>query len=203
MSLLLDNLRYGLKAYVAAFFAYMVLRVDLLFVKYLLGAEEAGYYSIGTSMADLIYLLPVVVGTVLFPRLSAMTAQQEKWEYTKKVLWVMAFVSSLLSIVAIPLANPAVGLLFGTAYLPSVPAFLWLLPGICSLAVNTILMNYLASIGFPLIAVYAPGVAMTLNIALNLKWIPSYGIVGASMASSVSYGLMLLMSLAYVAKSQR
>lgn len=202
ISLLKENMRYGLKAYIAAFFAYMVLRVDLLFVKYFLGAKETGYYSIGTSMANLIYLVPAMVGVILFPRLSAMTILEEKWAFTKKILWSVAIATFLLSIISLWLADPVVKLLFGEVFLPSVPAFIWLLPGICFLSINTIFMNYFASTGFPHIAVYAPGFAMVLNIFLNFRWIPSYGIIGASMASSVSYGVMLLISIIYISRFQ-
>jgi Na+-driven multidrug efflux pump len=61
-----------------------------------------------------------------------------------------------------------------------------------------VLMNFLASCGMPLIAVYSPLVALVLNVALNLALVPSMGFAGAAVSSSVAYGLMLAMSLAYI-----
>jgi Na+-driven multidrug efflux pump len=59
-------------------------------------------------------------------------------------------------------------------------------------------MNYFASIGMPLITVVSPGLAAIVNIAVNLKLIPWWGIVGASITSVLSYGLMLVASIIYV-----
>jgi Na+-driven multidrug efflux pump len=61
-------------------------------------------------------------------------------------------------------------------------------------------MNYFASTGMPPITVYSPGAAAVLNVLLNLKLIPSLGIVGASVASTVAYGMMLAISLVYLTK---
>jgi len=96
------------------------------------------------------------------------------------------------------LAKPVLGLLYGKEFLPAVPAFIWLLPGIVMLSINTILMNYFAAIGMPPITVYSPMIAVIINIVLNLKLIRSLGIVGASISSVVSYGIMLIASTVYI-----
>jgi O-antigen/teichoic acid export membrane protein len=193
-----DNIRYGLKAYLAAFFAFLVLRIDMLMVQYMLGAEQTGYYSIAVAMADMTYMLPVVVGTILFPTLSAMRTNQKKWQYTKKVSIVVGIVMLIVSGFLFLLAEPLVRILYGRAFVPAVAAFIWLLPGIVMLSINVVFMNFFASRGMPIITVYAPCAAAILNIALNMKLIPLFGIVGASVSSSISYGLMLLSSGAYI-----
>jgi O-antigen/teichoic acid export membrane protein len=50
----------------------------------------------------------------------------------------------------------------------------------------------------PRVTMISPGAAALINILLNLVLIPKWGIVGASLASSICYGLMLVMSVAYV-----
>jgi O-antigen/teichoic acid export membrane protein len=198
LTLFKETIRYGSKAYLAAFFAFLVLRVNLLMVKYILGAEEAGYYSIAATMADTVYMLPVVIGTILFPKLSAMTHDQEKWAFTRKMAVSVGVVTVVLATFAGLLAGPVVRILFGELFVPAVPAFIWLLPGIVLLSINTCYMNYFASIGMPLITVVSPGLAAIVNIAVNLKLIPWWGIVGASITSVLSYGLMLVASIIYV-----
>jgi len=193
-----ENIQYGIKAYLAAFFAFLILRVDLLMVKYILSAEEAGYYSIAVSMADMVYMLPLVIGTILFPKLSAMASNQEKWAFTRKMAVSVGVVTVVLATFAGLLAGPAVRILFGELFVPAIPAFICLLPGIVLLSINTCYMNYFASIGMPLITVVSPGLAAIVNIAVNLKLIPWWGIVGASITSVLSYGLMLVASIIYV-----
>jgi O-antigen/teichoic acid export membrane protein len=193
-----ENLRYGMKAYVAALFAFLVLRVDLLIIQYMRGVEQAGFYSIAVAVADLVYLLPVIIGTILFPRLSAMSSDRERWRFTCIVArWVGVMMLVIAGVLAL-VAEPLVALLYGRSFLSAVPALIWLMPGMVMLSINTIYMNYFASTGMPPITVYSPGIAAVLNILLNIKLIPPLGIVGASIASTVAYGMMLAISLVYL-----
>jgi len=193
-----EYIQYGLKAYIAAFFAFIVLQSDILMVKYLLGSEQAGFYSIATTMANMVYMLPVITGTILFPRLSAQTLPRKKLEITIKVGAILGIIMTIITGGSVAIAHPLVKILFGYNYLPAVPAFVWLMPGILLLSINTIFMNYFASIGIPFFMVYSPGVAAILNIGLNLYLIPTQGIIGASISSSVSYSLMFLLSIIYL-----
>lgn len=193
-----ETLRYGVKAYLAALFMFAVLRIDLLMVKFMAGPEQAGLYSIAVAMADLLYMVPTVVGTILFPRLSAMRDDVERWRIAAQVRTLVAGLMLLLTLVAGFLAEPVTRLLFGSAFQPAVPAFLALLPGIWLISINVIYMNYLGASGMPPVTVISPGIAALLNVLLNLVLIRKWGIVGASVASSICYGLMLLLSMVYV-----
>ncbi|OPX84852.1 MAG: colanic acid exporter [Pelotomaculum sp. PtaB.Bin104] len=201
LSLFKDNIKFGIKAYLAALFAFLLLRLDLIMVKYMLGAEQAGYYSIATTMADMVFMLPVVVGTILFPKLSAMPANKEKWEYTKRVTRLAGPMIVFLTFIAALLAKPIVRLLFGEAFLPSVPAFIWLLPGITFLGIQVIIVQFLNSIGFPKVTVVIWGIATLLNVFLNLWAIPIYGICGASLVSSFSYFAVFIFIMLIVKNS--
>ena len=198
LSLFKRNIGYGLKAYFASLFAFIVLRVDILMVKFLIGATEAGYYSIATSMANMFYLLPVVIGTILFPTLSTMSTNREKWIFTKKVAIWLGLLMLVPAVIASVLIEPVIRLLFGEPFIPAAPAFIWLMPGIMMLSINTMFMNFFGSIGMPMITVYCPAGASIINIVLNIKLIPVLGIIGASISSVVSYGMMLCGSLSYI-----
>ncbi len=189
---------FGLRIYVTAMFSFLVIRADLFLIQFLLGAEETGYYSIATSLADLIYLLPVITGSLLFPRLSALTTSGERMILVKKVTTVLGLAMLAIATAIIACARPLVSAIFGEPYLPAVPAIAWLMPGIVALSLNTLYMNYFASVGMPRFAIYSTGLALALNIMLNLKLIPHYGIVGAAVASTVTYVLMLSSSIAFV-----
>jgi O-antigen/teichoic acid export membrane protein len=67
-----QHMGFGFKAYVAAFFAFLVLKADILMVQYFLGSTQSGLYSITAAMAELMYLLPGSIGLLLFSRLSGM-----------------------------------------------------------------------------------------------------------------------------------
>ncbi len=198
-----ENIQYGFKAYTAAFFSFLALKVSLLMVNSSLGAEQAGYYSISTTMADLVYMLPVVIGIILFPKLTEMENKVIKWNLANQIIFLTAGIMIPVILIAALFAKPVVNILYGAEFLPAVPAFLWLMPAIFLLSVNTIYMNYFASIGMPLITVYSPATAALLNISLNMLMIPRWGLRGAAIASIFSYGTMLLLSILYISRHKK
>lgn len=197
-----ENIQYGIKAYFAAFFAFLILRVDLLMVKYILSAEEAGYYSIAVSMADMVFILPLVIGTILFPKLSAMASNQEKWAFTRKVAVSVGLVMAVVVSIAAFISKEIVQFLFGTAFMPAVPAFIWLMPGIFMLSMTSIFSSYIASQYIPLILVILYFIIALINMVLNWFLLPILGIIGASISSTISY-LLILIGILLIARRFR
>ncbi len=192
------SLAYGVRSYLSSFFAFLVIRIDLLMVKYILGFEQAGYYSVAANIADIFSMCPVIIGTLLFPKIVSITDEKRRLQLVKKTAFGVFTVMSILGLGCLGCAKMIIVSLLGEPFLPVIPAFLWLLPGLIMLAVNVILMNYLASIGIPWITIFFPGVAALANVVMNLKMIPYMGIIGASISSTICYSLMLMMSLIYI-----
>lgn len=184
--------RYGLRAYVAALLTYLVLRVDLLMVQELRGAADAGQYSIAVALAELLLVVPGLIATIMFPTLSRMTDPERRWRTAARITGVVGLFGVVFVPVIALLGEPLIRLLYGTPYLPALPSFEWLLPGIGLLAVATVVMHYFYAVGVPAVAIYAPLAGVAVNIAMNFVLIPAAGIVGASISSTVAYGLMLI-----------
>ena len=197
-SVLSSHMGYGFRAYLAALFAFTVLRADILMCSYLLGDTATGHYSIAVSMADLVYMLPVVAGTIAFPRLAAEPDPALRWQKALGVIKWISLIMLVIAAVSAVLARPAVLLLYGKEYVPAVPAFLWLLPGIVMLGTNGIFMNYFAAEGMPPIAIWSPAAASIINVFMNLLLLPRLGIQGASIASTLAYAFMLGASTVYL-----
>jgi O-antigen/teichoic acid export membrane protein len=191
-------LPYGLRAYTGSLFVFLVLRSDILLVTYLRGPVETGYYAIAVGLADLLLMLPTVVGTILFPKLSAVRELDARWQLARRVLLVMIPAAPFALAAAWVAAGPLIRLAYGEAFTPSVAAVGWLLPGVGCYAVNGVLMNFLASCGMPRVVVVGPLLALVVNVAANLALIPRLGFVGAAIASSIAYATMLVVSAAYI-----
>ena len=188
----------GARAYTISFFGFLLLRIDLLMVKYMLGATEAGYYSISQVLAENTMMFPVVVGLLLFPKLSALRAREEKLQLANKALLVTAALMLPAVVIAVWAAAPIISMAFGRNFLPAVSPFAWLMPGTYFLGLETVMVQLLNSEGFPPIIVVAWIVDTIVNVALNFWAIPRYGITGASIVSSVCYFLMFLIVAAVV-----
>src|SRR5207302_3737035 len=125
-------------AYLIAFFGFLVLRIDLLMVKYMLGATEAGYYSISQVLAENTMMFPVVVGLLLFPKLSAIREREEKLRVaTEAVRATAALMLPPVAIAALA-AAPIISIAFGRDFLPAVSPFVWLMPGTYFLGIETV-----------------------------------------------------------------
>jgi O-antigen/teichoic acid export membrane protein len=177
-----------------------VLRIDLLLVKYLIGTADAGYYSIAATMADSVVILPTVVASILFPRLSAMADVTQKWNLARKTAVLTGLVMLPVVLIALALAKPVVRIFFGPAFMPSVAAFVWLLPGIFFLGIESVLVQFLNSMGYPRIVVGGWLICCVANVGLNLWAIPAYGIVGASVVSSACYTLICMVVILIIVK---
>jgi stage V sporulation protein B len=190
--LLREHCGVGMRAYVITAFSLLLIRADLLMVKYLLGPEQAGYYSIVSTIADYLLMLPGVIALILFPRLSAITDVKEKLRKAKKAALGTAVALLPLLIVATVSSRLVVRVLFGKTFLPAADAFTWLAPGIFTLGIEVVIVQFLNSVGYPKIVVWIWCLSVILNVTLNFWAIPHYGIKGASAMSSLSYSLTLL-----------
>jgi O-antigen/teichoic acid export membrane protein len=141
-----------------------------------------------------------VVAFVLYPKLSALTEMQGKLTLTRKaVLTTLALFLPMLLLFG-AFAGWIVPFVFGAAFAPAVPAVLWLLPGVFFLGIETVAAQHLSSIGFPRLQIVAWLGVLALNIGLNVRVIPAYGIVGASAVSSLTYLLACALILLLVWK---
>jgi O-antigen/teichoic acid export membrane protein len=189
-----SSFHYASKAYLAALFAFLVLRADLFMVQHMLGPEQAGYYSIASSMADYVSVFAVVISTILFPKLSAMNDTEAKLRMTWRVVWGTIGLLLPMLLVSSLLARPIVRLLFGVAFMPAASAFVLLMPGMLFLGINVVAVQFLSSIGYPRSVVINWAVCCVINIAVNVWVIPRYGIAGASVISSISYFLAFVLN---------
>jgi len=196
--LFFESLHYSIKSYFANVFGFLVVRVDLLMVQFFLGLTQAGYYSIAVRISDIFCLLPATVGLLLFQKLSGIESEQEKWRFTQKVLHFVIPTVILLGAVAIFMTDYVIPLLFGHVYAEAIPATKLLIIAVVLFSINTIFMNYFASINMPLVTIYSPGIALIINITLNYFLIPEFGIIWASFSSIIAYGFMLCASVYFI-----
>ncbi len=197
--LLKETLWHGLRVlYLTSIFFFLLLSVDLLIIKYYLGEKQAGYYSVAMALANLLLLLPGVIGTLLFAKLSAIPEAEMRWHYTLKVIkWSVAMMLVLL-IIFVFLAKPLILLFFGQAFHPSIIVFVWLTPAIFFASIAIIYLNYFSAEGMWMISTFSTAATSAINIILNLKMIPLVGILGASYAANISHGILMMILILYI-----
>lgn len=196
-TLMRSTFSYGARAYIAALGSYVVVRSDVLLVSHYLGLHPTGIYSTAVALVDLLLIFPTVVAMLLFARSAAVHDPEERWRTARRVATVTAVAMTVIAAAAALVAPTAITILYGYAFIPAVEPFRLILPGVVALAVSTVLLNYLAAIGMPPIAVIAPWTAGLLNVVMNVLLLRRYGVDAASVDTSIAYVLMLVLNLTW------
>ncbi|MFB0527753.1 MAG: polysaccharide biosynthesis C-terminal domain-containing protein [bacterium] len=195
-NLLKRMLGYGIKPYLANFFSFLLIRSDMILVNYFKGANSSGIYSIAVNFADLLYLLPITIGGILFPKISGNV--NDDGTFTQKVSRHTVFLMGIICLLTALICKPLILLMYGKQFVFSVSPFLWLLPGIFFLSLVTIYNSDLAGRGYPPFIILASAIGFILNFSLNLFFIPQWGEIGAAITSSISYFVMFMIMLIYL-----
>ncbi len=201
-TLLKEHLGLGVKAYVITALSFLHMRIALLMVKYMLGSQPAGYYSVATSLGDYVLMLPSVIALILFPKLSSVASAPEKLRQAKKAVLGTALALVPLLLAAVIFVKPAVRILFGHAFMPATDAFIWLAPGIFMLGVEVASVQFLNAMGYPKVLIGVWISTLLFDVLGNLWAIPHFGIRGAAVATAISntvalLGVLLVIRLRY------
>lgn len=187
-------IRYGVKFHVATVAGILVFRVDLLFVKYFRGADEAGVYAIAAQAGMVMMMLPNIIGTLLFPRVAA--ARDTTGELTARVTRHTAFIMFFACLLAAPMSF-AIPFVFGPAFNDATFLFLLLLPGIFLIGIESVLVQHFSGTGLPVAIPLFWLATLMVNVGLNLALVPGFGARGAAVSSAISYALIFVVVAFY------
>lgn len=200
-ALLRRMIAYGLKFHISVLAGAIIFRADLLVVNHFRTPAEAGVYSVATQFGSLLMLLPGVIATLLFPRVTA--EQDAHGETTWLVTKYTALIMLVCCLVAVP-ASFLLPLLYGSAFEEATTLLLILLPGVYLIGLESVLVQHFNALGLPrMIPVYWV-VTLVVNLVLVFALVPQLGAYGAAIASTVSYALIFsLVAFYFVATTRR
>ena len=191
-------LRYGMPLTPHVMTMWTVHSSDRYIIGYFLGMAAVGVYSAAYAMGNLIlfFLTPIMV--ILFPTISKLYGEEKIEEvrtylkYSLKYFLIFAIPSAFgLSVLAKPLLRILTTPEFvsGSIVVPFV-AFGVIIFGIFQIFMNVIHLAKKTELNLIL-----SGMAAFSNIILNIILIPYIGIVGAAIATLISYGVLALLTV--------
>ena len=187
MPLLGRMIQYGLKFHVSILVGIIIIRADLLVVNHYRGAAEAGVYSVASQFGLMLMLLPGVIATLLFPRVTA--EQDARGETTCQVTRYTTFIMFLCCVAAVPLSL-LLPLVYGAAFSEATGLLLILLPGVYLLGLESVLVQHFNALGIPRAIPIYWVITLVLNLLLVFTLVPRYGAVGAALASTICYAVI-------------
>jgi O-antigen/teichoic acid export membrane protein len=195
------QLNYGVRNYSSSLFWLCLLQSDVVLCNHFLGSHATGIYSVAVSLGLPITLFAGAVGTVIFQRVSAQESRATRVAQTNRTARLILPLVVAAALATALLAHLVVRVVYGSAFDAAATALILLLPGLVAFGLEVVLMNFLAGEGSPPVIVWAPAVGLAVNLGLNLYAIPEWGINGASITSSVAYGVVLVLVLGYYLRS--
>ncbi len=190
-------LRFGLLSYFGSLTSFVNYRFDVLIVNLFAGARQVGLYSVGTSLAEIVWFIANAASIVLAPRVASSKAEEADrvTERVARVVALLAFVCACLLAVFAPFI---VVVFFGAAFAESTWAVWLLLPGIVTFSVGRILSMYLLGRNKLKVDLVAASFGLIMTLLLDLVLIPRFGFRGAAVASTVAYTSAMLLNLVWV-----
>ena len=200
-ALLRRMIGYGLKFHISVLVGAIIIRADLLVVNHFRGADEAGVYSVATHFSLLLMLLPSVIATLLFPRV---TSEQDA---SGETTWLVTRHTAVIMLICCLAAVPVSFLLpwvYGAAFAEATTLLLILLPGVYLIGLESVLVQHFSALGLPRVIPIYWGVTLIVNLTLVFALVPQFGAYGAAIASTVSYALIFgLVAFYFIATTRR
>jgi O-antigen/teichoic acid export membrane protein len=193
--LLRKQLGFGARSYIQTLAGHLLLRIDIYMVAYFLTPREASFYALALHFTELVLEFPHAVGIVLYPKLAS-SSTEEVHRLTAQTCRRMLLVTAPTA-AALAIGGPLViRLWYGEPYAPAGAPLPWAAAGVVTMSLYVILTRNFTSRGLQRVNIIAGLLALSLNVVLNLLLIPSHGIVGAAVATFVSYAAACLILIA-------
>jgi len=178
-------------------FSILYARIDQVFIKHMIDANAVGIYDAAVRVAELWTFIPGMLLAALSPAIvNAKSVSEGLYDIRLGRLAVLlTFITVVIATVVSTLAPWIIHMLYGEAFMGGAGVlriYIWAFVGT---SLGILITQYLVTENLRRILAYIAFAPMLVNIALNIAWIPKYGISGAAYATLISYSLIPFMLL--------
>ncbi len=164
-------------------------KVSILIISKIVGVEAVGWYSAANELVVMLFVIPTMLSTVLFPDFSKSYGQGD----TTHLIKTGNFVIKMLNFIGVPsgmglflLAPQIIELIYGQNYQESVIVLRILSFNMCFFFSRSVLGWLLTAIEQVKILMKINMVALGLNVFLNLLLVPFWGYPAAAIGTLIS-----------------
>ena len=176
-------------------------KVDTILVGAMMNPAAVGFYTLAAQIADICVVPAEALGFTISPTLGEQEAggnqgraariYESSFEYVL-LLYVPAAAGMVL------VAEPAVLTIFGEAYAGAIPALQVFGVFVVARGVHKVTGDGLDYLGLARVRAVARGVSATANLGLTVLLIPVYGVVGAAIATVITYSAYTAVNVFYI-----
>lgn len=198
-SYLFKLFKFGFFPMIALLLTTLNYRIDIIMLKSMsISYSLIGIYSIGVSLAEKVFLIPTAVKEVLLSKLSKGKDANEVIKVIKVCYPICLIISFFILLFGKIFINIFYGLDFSSSYEITVISVF----GTVFMIFFKMISTYYIINGKQVLTVKMLSVSVIINIILNYVLIPKYKIIGAAMASDVSYFICAILFIYSFKKDQ-
>ena len=179
-------IRDGLKLHLTSIGAHLQSNSDVVMLNYYATQQEVGWYHLATKLTSVVLMFPGAAITVLQSRLQDSNPDKIWPEHKRAALQILALLAFLCAIAyfIVPSIIPVIA---GKDFAGSIPVFLWLLPVVLGQTFSIMMsLQWIGRGFFWRTSLITLAVAL-INVFLNYRLIPVYGVMGAVYATVISF----------------
>ena len=187
------------------------INIDKLMIGYFWTSVEVGYYFTVQQILQIVLIFPTAIGLVLFPTISGYYAKNKMQNIKDTIHLAIRYISMVMLpivILVIIFAKPIISIMLTDIFLPATTILVILAMLAFVTAMGVSLSSLIVGINKPKQLAKIGIVMCTVNLILNVSFIPSNGLLtpygingalGAAVATLIS-GIIGFVGLCYVAK---
>ncbi len=179
-------------------------QIDTVLVGYFLTPVAVSYYVLGKQISEFVTVFSGSLGFSISPTFGEQKATDSLDRAARIYETSVQYILLLYLPAAVGLllvADPAISLVFGTEYAGAAPVLQVLGIYIIFQSITDVTTNGLDYLGRAKARAIAKGVTSVANVILNIVLIPIYGVVGAAVATVLTFGTYTLLNV-YVIHSE-
>ncbi len=179
---------------------------DTIIITFFLSVKEVGFYQVALPTSQLLWVLTSSLSVIMLPIVSEMWAKKD----TKSLSNITSLLTKYLFIITIPIVivivafpDAIIRILFGNDFLPASQALQILALSSLFYPIFSLVSTSIVAIGKPMTNTKIIAAMTMLNLAMNIVLVPSIGIIGAALATTLSYFFGTLLMVFYFRKDVR
>ncbi len=197
-----ELLSFAKYPYISGFISFLVYRADVFIVNIILGKYATGIYGIAVLLIESMNYISKSIQLVILakiPRFESVEGRDSVIFIVKTVFIVLLF----LGIIFVLYGKFFILLIFGADFVESSKLIIYLVPGIIILGINKVISSYFIAKGWVKIFILINSCALTLNILLDIIYVPLYKLTAASISTSIAYFSSFIIILIYFLNKEK
>ncbi len=168
------------------------LRIDQIMIGEMVSSEEVGVYAAAVRLTEAWYFIPMTVMASVLPSIVEAKRTSEELFYARlqKLYNLMAFSAYIIAVPMMFLSNTIVDVLYGGAYARAGPMLALLIWSGLFNNFGVARAAFLTAMNWTRTSLVINAVGCVVNIVLNYLLIPTYGGMGAVVATFIAYGVV-------------